>query len=103
MCMQELPRRRAELAIVSVTRSTSYGLASHGRRPVVAGLQRLAGVDVGQPAVAVRRLAVDDVEERLLERFGDRAAPAAADAILSTDRIGVISTAVPTKNASSAM
>ncbi len=41
------------------------------------GLQRLAGIDVRQPAVPVGRLAVDDGEERLLDRLGDRPAPAA--------------------------
>ena len=42
-------------------------------------LQRLAGVHVRQPAVTVGRFAVDDVEERRLERLGDRSAPAVAD------------------------
>ena len=62
-----------------------------------------ADIDVFQPAVAVGDDAVDVVEERLLERRGDGTAPAAADWILSTDRIGVISAAVPQKNISSAM
>src|SRR5437879_4555999 len=36
-------------------------------------------VDERQPAVRVRYFAVDDVEERPLQRFGDRSAPARPD------------------------
>ena len=43
---------------------------------VVAGCP---GVDRLQPAVGVRRLALDDLEEPLLDRLGDRPAAAAAD------------------------
>ena len=54
--------------------------------------------------MAVGSLAVDDLEKRLLERFRDRArACPLPTGILSTERIGVISTAVPTKKTSSAM
>ena len=69
------------------------------------GLARAAGMSTGrQPAVPVGHDAVDVVEERLLERGGDRARARPAPIwILSTDRIGVISAAVPTKNTSSAM
>jgi hypothetical protein len=53
--------------------------------------------------VRVRHLAVDDVEEGLLQRLGDRAAAAGADLLLVDRRTGVTSAAVPTKNTSSAM
>ena len=57
-----------------------------------------------QPAVRVRRLALDDLEEPLLDRLGDRARGGPRPILTrSTDRIGVTSTAVPTKNTSSAM
>jgi hypothetical protein len=35
-------------------------------------LKRLARINVGQPAVPIGRLAIDHVEERDLQRFGDR-------------------------------
>jgi hypothetical protein len=52
--------------------------------------------------VRVGHLAVDDLEEAPVNRRRDGPAPPAPTTILSIDRIGVISTAVPTKNASSA-
>ena len=50
--------------------------------------QRLLRIDVGEPAVRVRHFAVDDVEERALQRLGDRPAAAAArsDLVDRTDR-----------------
>ena len=54
--------------------------------------------------MGVGRLAVDDVEERALQRLGDRIRGGRAPIlILSIDRIGVTSAAVPTTNTSSAM
>ena len=41
--------------------------------------RRLVLVDIREPAVRVRHLAVDDVEERLLQRLGDRTAAAVAN------------------------
>ena len=49
--------------VLSAPRGDFFGAGAQGR---------FLGVDVGQPAVPVGRLAVDDVEERLLERGGDR-------------------------------
>src|SRR5262245_36328018 len=41
--------------------------------------RRFFRIDVSEPAVGVGHLAVDDVEERLLQRGGDRTAAADAD------------------------
>src|SRR4051812_35884933 len=52
-----------------------------GGRPCGAQ-RRLLGVDVGQPPVGIRDLAVDHGEECLLERLGDRTASAGANLLL---------------------
>ena len=67
------------------------------------GLPGRERFDRRQPAVGVRHVAVDDAEELLLQRRGDRPRSPSPTGMRSIDLIGVISTAVPQKNASSAM
>src|SRR5262245_49450998 len=56
-------------------RNSRFALSAGGR----AGCSRLWCFQVLQPAVGVRGVALDDVEEALLERLGDRPAAAAAN------------------------
>src|ERR1051325_10045695 len=72
-------RSDAPLSTATFSRSLTcmdYALLAYriGRR-----LPLLLGIDETQPAVAVRHLAVDDVEERALQPLGHRTPPSAAD------------------------
>ena len=73
-----------------------------GRRcasaPAPAGCSGSPRVDVRQPAVRVGHLAVDDVEERRWSASVTGPRRPLPTVILSTERIGVTSAAVPTKN-----
>src|SRR5687767_13497081 len=76
---------RSLTCIAYVPSGTGGGGVPRPAGPVPVGLSALrasgssglAGVHGLQPAVGIRRLSLDDLEESLLDRLGNRATPAA--------------------------